>query len=711
MSTVIEKAVDWAIIIADDDSHGYDQNTRWGGVDYDCSSFVISAYNQAGAPVKTNGASSTSDMYNAFKKSGFKDVTSKINLSTGEGLERGDVLLTPAKHTAICMTSNKIVYASQNEKGGITGGKTGDQTGKEIYVRAYYNHPWKYVLRYSDTASKGSNLKTWEDIVTAEKLDNAFGGVLKGLGKLFIKYGIAYQCNPALAAAISMHETGNGTSNAAKNKKNLFGFMTNGGATLATFSTYEESIKKGIRNLSINYLNKKLNTLRKIQQKYCPIGAANDPNNLNVHWYQGVETYYKKITGKSPSDLGSGVKSDDVANTNLQAIQDGTIGDGGATGTGQSSQKEITEQAIMGTYGEQMTARNNPFVTFPTFNGGVKKNISSDTPDIELYIVNWGKKIFAPILKDNIQWETTYSGTAAQLTFTVIKDENIAFHEGSQVIFKYQGMPLFYGFVFKKTRDKEHHIKCICYDQTRYLQNKNSMVYSNKTATELIEMIAKDFSLKTGDLIDTDVKIPLRVEDNTSLFDIIQYALDYTTQQTGELYTFYDDFGKLTLKKSVDMKSNCVITKDNAENFDYTSSINESTYTRIKRYFDNKETGVREIYTYDESAKRPYYGVLQLCEKIEDENINDFVANAEKQMKRDLAQYSAPTRTLEIKGVIGDVMVRGGSLVCVSLDLGDIIVNSQENGYYFVCDSVKHTFENGYHYMDVYLTGGGYRFI
>ena len=41
--TKTEKAVTWAIRIANDPAHGYDQDNRWGP-DYDCSSLVISAW-------------------------------------------------------------------------------------------------------------------------------------------------------------------------------------------------------------------------------------------------------------------------------------------------------------------------------------------------------------------------------------------------------------------------------------------------------------------------------------------------------------------------------------------------------------------------------------------------------------------------------------------------------------------------------------------
>ena len=87
--------------IANDDSHGYSQDSRWGTPDYDCSSLVISSWEQAGVPVKTAGATYTGNMYNIFIKNGFIDVTDQINLNTGAGLIRGDVLLNHVHHTAM----------------------------------------------------------------------------------------------------------------------------------------------------------------------------------------------------------------------------------------------------------------------------------------------------------------------------------------------------------------------------------------------------------------------------------------------------------------------------------------------------------------------------------------------------------------------------------------------------------------------------------
>lgn len=152
----VEKAIQQMEAWATDDSHGYDQKWRWGEKgDFDCSAAVIQAWESAGVPVKTNGATYTGNMLGVFTKIGFKDVTGQINLATGAGLIRGDVLLNSGHHAAMYCGNGKEVEASINENGTITGGTPGDQTGKEFLIRAYRNYPWTNVLRYAEAAAAG----------------------------------------------------------------------------------------------------------------------------------------------------------------------------------------------------------------------------------------------------------------------------------------------------------------------------------------------------------------------------------------------------------------------------------------------------------------------------------------------------------------------------------------------------------------------------
>lgn len=185
----INKAINWMEETAKDDRHGYCQDHRWGtDGDYDCSSAVITAWEQAGVPVKTKGATYTRNMLSVFKANGFQDVTALVNRSTGAGLVRGDVLLNTVHHTAMYCGNGKEVEASINEKGTAHGGKPGDQTGREFLIRSYRNYPWTNVLRYTGRNSASAATKNYLEI-------GDFGSDVKTMQKMLIKVG--YSCGSA----------------------------------------------------------------------------------------------------------------------------------------------------------------------------------------------------------------------------------------------------------------------------------------------------------------------------------------------------------------------------------------------------------------------------------------------------------------------------------------------------------------------------------
>ena len=174
----IDKAIQWALKIAEDPSHGYDQTKRWGP-DYDCSSFLITAWDRAGVPLIKAGATYTGNMRQAMLKNGFRDVTSTVDFATGAGLCRGDILLNEQHHVAMYIGNGQIVHASINERGRATGGKTGDQTGREICVRSYYVYSkgWQKVLRYKGSGKEEARkVKQYAGIVKVSSYLNVRTG-------------------------------------------------------------------------------------------------------------------------------------------------------------------------------------------------------------------------------------------------------------------------------------------------------------------------------------------------------------------------------------------------------------------------------------------------------------------------------------------------------------------------------------------------------
>ncbi len=129
--------------------------------------------------------------------------------------------------------------------------------------------------------------------ISSESLNQVLGGKLTGMGETFVKAGQRFNVNPALLAAISQHETGNGKSNAAAEKNNVAGMMGSHG--LKSYASIADSIMDMAQNISKNYLGKGLSSIATIGSKYAPIGAGNDPTGLNNHWVTGVNKYFNQL--------------------------------------------------------------------------------------------------------------------------------------------------------------------------------------------------------------------------------------------------------------------------------------------------------------------------------------------------------------------------------------------------------------------------------
>ncbi|WP_316570346.1 glucosaminidase domain-containing protein [Neobacillus sp. YIM B06451] len=147
------------------------------------------------------------------------------------------------------------------------------------------------------TRSTGQQTSITSSNIDSSTLNQRLGGVLENTGEFFVEAGRKYEISPALLAAISIHETGNGTSNAARFKFNVAGMMGKDG--LKTYSSVKESIFDMARNLRQNYLDKGKLTISQIGAKYAPIGAANDPTNLNNHWVKGVNKQFATLTSET----------------------------------------------------------------------------------------------------------------------------------------------------------------------------------------------------------------------------------------------------------------------------------------------------------------------------------------------------------------------------------------------------------------------------
>lgn len=294
-------------------------------------------------------------------------------------------------------------------------------------------------------------------------------------------------------------------------------------------------------------------------------------------------------------------------------------------------------------------------------------------------------------------------GTATKFEFTLIKDDIAIFHEGDAVSFYDNEIPIFYGYIFTKSKDNEEVIKVSCYDQLRYLKAKDSEEFIGSSAGDVIKILANKFQLTVGKIVGTGYKIPYQYHEDESLFDMITYHLQQAKINTNTEYNFYDNFGQLTLDKAEDMViKNCIIgTGDIATNkiitkYTYKTDIDKNTYNQIKIVRPNEATKKGDVYESIDPETIKKWGLLQYYEVV-DENLNE--AQIIEYKKLLFEYYNKVSRTLTLS-CIGFTGLRAGNTVYLNIpNIGDISLDKA-----VLIDSVSHKYKNSDHTMELELT-------
>lgn len=361
-----------------------------------------------------------------------------------------------------------------------------------------------------------------------------------------------------------------------------------------------------------------------------------------------------------------------------------------SSGSGSSSSNKKTELAYLRKILD--TKKTTP----TNINADVTETGKLPNGEVVVMVQN-GKKFFEVPVKEGMKITWERKGSPGKMTFTAKYDKKFKIVEGNAVTVSVDGTNFFFGFVFTRQMSKDGMMQYTVYDQLRYLKNKDTMVYTKRRADEVIKKIAEKFNLKCGTLANTGHKLSA-IEDNTTLFDIIQNALDDTLMTKNKVYVLYDKVGKLTLTEISKMKVNaCLVDEETGEGFTYKTSIDTDVYNQIKLIYENKKKGTYDLYMTKHSKNINKWGVLQYVEKIDDPDIGKLKAKAL------LKLYNKKMRTLTVSKVIGNKNVRAGSLVPVMLDLQDIKVAN-----YMLVEKVTHTFDNRRWTMDLVLSGGDF---
>ena len=299
----------------------------------------------------------------------------------------------------------------------------------------------------------------------------------------------------------------------------------------------------------------------------------------------------------------------------------------------------------------------------------------------------------------NLQISTKIQDDPGKCTFDILKCDDIGFWEGATVSIIYDNVKMFRGFVFSKKRNKDVDIISVtCYDQLRYLKNKDAYVFENMTSDQIFSKLCSDFVIKHAVIDKSSYICAPRSNDATSLYDMIKIALSDTLTNSGEWFIIRDNFGVLEHINVYSLQPGIMLgDASGITDFTYETSIDKDTYNQIKLYRDNDKTGKREVFIVNDSINGgetiKSWGILQLYEKVH-ESFN--LAQIEDRATKMLGLYNNTKRSLKIEALGVPTICAGSIFKCSIKDLGDLSVNQ-----YMLVTACTHNFENAVHTMSL----------
>ena len=288
----------------------------------------------------------------------------------------------------------------------------------------------------------------------------------------------------------------------------------------------------------------------------------------------------------------------------------------------------------------------------------------------------------------SIEVTTNRFDSASKMVFETVEESGIKLDNGSAVQFVDNGTPIFAGFVFTAERSFANTVKYTAYDQLYYLKAKASYTFINMTLEQIIAQVATDFGLTVGTLEATGYVFPCLIKENTEVLGMIFDALSTVIVQTGKIFAFYDNFGKLELKEVKNMLVNALLGNDSlVTDYTYKRDIASETYNRVKLVRPNKDTGRMDAFVHEDTDTQRTWGLLQYYDTV-DENLNDAQIDAMCAMYLEYYNRVLQSAKISAMGIPG---LRAGNVIPVRITQ----VQELSMNRLLLAEKVAHKYEGG----------------
>ena len=317
-----------------------------------------------------------------------------------------------------------------------------------------------------------------------------------------------------------------------------------------------------------------------------------------------------------------------------------------------------------------------------------------------MYKLLWITKETQQDITDYVQsitWQGAKGTAPRSLDVTLVNTgrglhEWLPIQEGHTLLFMDETAEYFRGTVFTQSKNKSFHQSIKAYDQMIYLvKNKNSYVFTNQTATQIIQRLCGDYQIPTGKIKDTEYRIPALVVDGETLYDIAYKAIYATFKQTGQRFYLGSSGGNIYLAEKLD-QVNYIVIEDEVNLLDFTldTSIEDSA-TSVLMVAGEEKSAITIKAKNDSLAAD--IGTIQYYEKVTDK-LNS--AQLQERVNKAMADKGKIMSKLSI-GCIGDSSVITGTAI-------HLIIRDMNLWQGYSVDSDSHVFKGNSHTMTVNLS-------
>lgn len=262
--------------------------------------------------------------------------------------------------------------------------------------------------------------------------------------------------------------------------------------------------------------------------------------------------------------------------------------------------------------------------------------------------------------------------------------------EGQQVFFYCNKNEIFRGLLMTDARNSKRELTIKAYDNCIYLcNNKGSFSFKKKTAAYIFKYCLKKLGLPLGSAVSTGHVIGELVKKNTTYWDVIEDALSQTYYATGIRYYVSSEKGKIYLRKRQEQSTMPILSLDsNILSYDMSRSIYK-TRTRLTLVTSkNKKKG-----SFVNSALEKKIGKFADIQSVDEDVTKTELNQKLSTFKKDT---SVVDRELSVSAI--------GDMRCISGKCAYVQISTIGAKRVMYIEEDTHTFENGYHKMDLKLS-------